>query len=234
LDECSDQQYAATQAFMGAEGESGQVLFPTDLALLSLATRSLDLVDAFNEVVDRWNLSVGSALVRLQVDNVLRAHLISTSPESGVLVNHMLGDEPLHRYRLPEQQRVCLPEGDQANARATDRNLRLLAAATLPWIDEVYETASKWIHHSEAHLLTTWRTHPVGDVMAISGRIPVDIDQFDEPFVMGMLGAMLRASDGLLEYLEGWAKSKPERIDATPDPAKEIGRLMRHDISEAE
>jgi hypothetical protein len=212
LEECSDAQYLAALAFLDAEAPAGRVLYHADVLIVSLIARSFELIDAFVEGVDRWNLSVGSVLVRLQVDNVLRAHLVATSPEPHAVLLHLLSEEPLHKYRLPRSQVLILP--DRGDDRATDKNLRSLAATIHPWVDELYETASKWVHHSAAHVLTTWAVTPDETTGAISGRIPVDVDQFDEEFVSGLLGAMLRASHALLAYAEGWVDKKRELIEA--------------------
>jgi hypothetical protein len=214
LDACSDAQYKAAMAFLDADESTGRVLYHSDLVLLSFIARSFELIDAFVGAVDRWNLSLGSVIVRLQVDNVLRAHLIATSPEPHAILVHLLNGEPLQRYRLPERQVLMLPPADRKDNRATDKNLRSLAAAVHPWVDELYETASQWVHHSAAHVLTTWKVTPDDTTGAISGRIPVDVEQFDEGFLMGLLGAMLRASDGLLAYAEGWAEQKREWMAA--------------------
>ena len=80
LDGCSDAQYEASIAFLGSEGTTAVFFTPTDMILLSFVARSLDLIDAFIDACDRWNLSVASGLVRLQVDNVIRVHLVSTHP----------------------------------------------------------------------------------------------------------------------------------------------------------
>jgi hypothetical protein len=219
LDECSDAQYRAAGEFLDADKPTGRVLYPGDLVLLSLIARSFELIDAFVGGVERWNLSLGSMLVRLQIDNVLRAHLIATSPEPHAILVHLLNEEPLHKYRLPESQVLLLPEADRRDNRATDKNLRALTAAVHPWVQELYETASKWVHHSAAHLLTTWTVTPDDSTGAISGRIPVDVDQFDEAFLMGLLGAMLRASDTLLAYAEGWVERKKELMDSNGQDA---------------
>ena len=90
------------------------------MILLSFVARSLDLIDAFIDACDRWNLSVASGLVRLQVDNVIRVHLVSTSPDPPGLLNHMLSGEPLRKYMLPDEQRRRLPAEYRRSARATD------------------------------------------------------------------------------------------------------------------
>ena len=96
-------------AFLDADESTGRVLYHSDLVLLSFIARSFELIDAFVGAVDRWNLSLGSVIVRLQVDNVLRAHLIATSPEPHAILVHLLNGEPLQRYRLPERQVLMLP-----------------------------------------------------------------------------------------------------------------------------
>jgi hypothetical protein len=52
------------------------------------------------------------------------------------------------------------------------------------------------------------------------------VDQFDEEFVMGMIGAMMLSSDNLLAYLQGWTDRKAQMITSEPDPSIELGRLI--------
>lgn len=192
----------------------------TDLILLSLAARSFELIDAFVAGVDRWNISVGSTLVRLQLDNVLRAHLLATTDDPGALFSHLLSDEPLHRMVLPEALHNRLPPEARSGSRsyARDATLKELASQEHPWIKVTYDTASKWVHHSSAHVLTTIRFSD-GDgedePITFSGRIPVDVDQFDEEFMSGLIRTMVLASDTLLAYLAEWVGKKPEPTQGT-------------------
>lgn len=213
LDECSDAQYRAATVHHDAGVESGRRLYASDMVMISLVARSFEIIDAFIEGVDRWNISVGSVMIRLQLDNVLRAHLLATSPEPGAILKHMLSEQPFRRHVLPPSQRDLLPPEYRRGARATDSNMRALAALAHPWVDEYYDIASKAVHHSTAHLMTTWKVTSSENPGTISGRIPADIEQFEVAELMGLLGAMLQSSECLQDYAQDWAERKSKGLD---------------------
>lgn len=197
----SDEQYAAAKAFLAISP-----LYPTDMLLMSLVSRSLDVIDAFARSFDRWNVAVSSPLVRLQVDNVLRAHLVATTPDTHELLLHLAGDKRLDRLTVPPVLAARLPERFHKRPRFTDAVLVELASAEHDWIRDSYKTASAWVHHSAAHLLTTWK---VSDEGQFSGRIPVDVDQFSVDFLEPLLDTMGVSSRALLAYLTEWVEKKP-------------------------
>lgn len=142
-------------------------LFSLDLLLLSLANRAVDVIDAFSYAFDRWNVAVASSLVRLQIDNLLRAHLAAIIPDPDVLFEHLASDRRLNRLEVPPDLLRHLPNQPR-RAHFTDQTLIRFAAHDHPWIEDAYRTSSSWVHHSAAHLLTTWNVE--GET--ISGGFP--------------------------------------------------------------
>src|SRR4051812_13127163 len=96
LERLSDQHFDATLKFMGA-GD----LYSVDLLLWSVVGRSIEAVDSFVSAFDHWNVSVASAVVRMQVDNVLQAHLFAVYPDSHELLLHIMDDKPLRQLAVP-------------------------------------------------------------------------------------------------------------------------------------
>lgn len=199
LQELSDDQYDQVREILGVSQ-----LFNLDLLLLSLAARSADVIDAFTYALDRWNISTASALVRLQVDNVLRAHVAAIYPDPDQLFLHLAADKRFDKLEVPEALLKLLPDAPK-KARFTDRVLVELAQAHHSWIADVYKTSSAWVHHSAAHVLTTWQISDSGEV---AGRFPVDINLFEPDFLAPIADAMIVSTKTLVAYLDSWKLSK--------------------------
>lgn len=200
LAKISDQQYECAKRIM-----AGGHLYALDLLLLSLLARSLDIIDAFLASLDRWNVAVASSLVRLQIDNVLRANLFAITRHSNDILLHLIKDRPLRKLPLPSDLLQHIPHHFGKKPKCSDAVLIELARYQYKWLPDAYSTASSWVHHSAAHVLTTWR---LAGESRIAGRIPVDIDQFEPDFLEPLLDAMGLASRTLTNYLTTWAVRK--------------------------
>lgn len=209
LGQISNAQYNAAKAFLGMSS-----LFPVDMLHVSLVSRSLDLLDAFAYTFDRWNIAVAAPLVRMQIDNVLRAHLIAVTPDPDELLLHLVADKPLNRLIVPPQlaDRLALKPGKKHVH--TDALLVKLASAEHHWIDSAYRAASAWVHHSSAHVLTSWTVS--GD-NRLAGRLPVDVEQFSLEFLEPLLDTAGMASRTLLDYLTMWADAKTRHVATSKD-----------------
>jgi hypothetical protein len=208
LGRISDAQYDALLSVLGTG-----LLYTQDLLLLSLISRSLELIDGFASAVDGWRISVASALVRLEVDTLLRAHLGAITPDPDALVFHLADDQPLHRLKLPTSLRDSLSGSGLDTRKFSDAVLVALAARELPWVPDVYKTASSWVHHSASHMFTTWK---IEGGTFFSARVPVDIDQFDEDFLGPLIVAMTAPASALVTYLNMWEQRKATSPGSSP------------------
>jgi hypothetical protein len=204
----SDAQYEGLRAVLS----SGH-LYMQDLLVLSLISRSLELIDGFISAIHGWRFFVASPLVRLQADNLARMHLGAVTSTPDELVVHIADGQPLNRLAVPQELRDSITEPGLDTRRFSDRVLIALASQEHPWLREVYDAGSSWgVHHSSAHMFTTWSI----DGANFAGRVPVDIDQFDEDFVGALIEAMNRCSAPLVKYLREWADRKAASPNAPP------------------
>ena len=200
-----DRQYSALFRSLQVGGE----LYTTDILFSSVVSRSMELIESYLFAMDEWSISVATALVRLQVDNVLRCHLFAVTPDPDEILRHLLRDEPLEKLPLPDVLVNLIPEDDrQKKMYHRDWVLRLLAAQELEWVDDAYKVSSSWIHHSAAHL---WATCKITDSGTFSSRVPADIDRFDESFLRNLIDVMGASSRAIVRYLDGWTESKQKR-----------------------
>ncbi|MFA5787264.1 MAG: hypothetical protein WDA71_09860 [Actinomycetota bacterium] len=194
----ADAQLSLMKAMAGAIG-------PVDLILGSLVGRSLDIVDGFGHAFERWNFTVASVLVRLQVDNVMIAHVTATTSDVDGLLKHILADQRLTNLHVPTSMAQALPEKDRRKAAFTDSTMRRLAGIEHPWIDDIYRLTSSWVHFSAVHYQNVWRIDENGRIF---GRWPLDIGQFGKDFLLPMLNAMFTATQSLTNYLREWTSKK--------------------------
>jgi hypothetical protein len=200
LAKISDAQYEGLRAVLS----SGN-LYMQDLLVLSLISRSVELIDGFISAVHGWRLFVASPLVRLQADNLARMHLGAITSAPDELVLHIADGQPLNKLAVPQELRDSIAAPGFDTRKFSDRVLIALASREHPWLRDVYAAGSSWgVHHSSAHMFTTWSV----DGANFSGRVPIDIDQFDEDFVGALIEAMTRCSAPLVDYLREWADKK--------------------------
>ncbi len=122
-----------------------QKVYAVDFVALGVLHRSIALIDGFTRMVEEKNALCANALLRLQLDNIIRfyAFWLVDDPDSLVLK---------------------LLEGGQLN-KEKSKNGRLLTDAYLvseaeklyPWLKSVYEETSGFIHLSDTHLYACWK-----------------------------------------------------------------------------
>lgn len=195
----SDRQYKAAKAHLSG------ALYPKDMLLLVVTGRSLELIDAFTTEFDKWNIRVSSAMVRMQIDNLLHAHVVAITADLRSLLLHLASDRRLSRFPIPHALVSQLPPRLRKRQTLTDDVLVALAGKHHDWLPRAYRSGSAWIHHSSAHLLTTWKGQGGG---IVSARIPIEIDQFSEDFLEGIASTMATTSRTILNYLEAWGEIK--------------------------
>jgi hypothetical protein len=211
----SDGQYAALARSLRLSGQVRSV----DMLLMSVVSRSMEIIESFLGAIDTWNVSVASALVRLQIDNVMRCHLFAVTPDADGLLLHLMADKRLRDLELPVSLIARLPVEDRRRAkRHQDWVLVALASQEHEWIEGAYDVSSAWIHHSAAHLLTSYEMSPAGH---FAGRVPVEIEQFDEEFLLGLVNVMGVSSRTVVRYLDEWTATKL-KSQSSDDCAAEV------------
>jgi len=195
-----DTHFDLVHRLVGTTADRGLTpLFEVDLVLLSVLNRSLDLIDGFVCTYDRWNVSTAAPQVRMQVDNLLRLALVHVAPPHSVSRLLLSGD------RLSDHADPLAPPGKKF--KLSDARLRDHARPLYPWLDQVYEKASGWIHFSSVHVGVTML---VGADGTLSGRFPSDIDHYPFDFLEQVLWAMNEATRGVVSFIDAFASGKEQ------------------------
>ena len=117
------------------------VLLP-DLVIHAALQRSTHLIDGFIALVEARNAFAAMPLIRLQLDSVLRIIACDLAREPQKVLIALLQGKELRRLKARE-------EGRQLN----DAYLRSKLAEVFPWVDEVYELTSGYVHLSRPHMV---------------------------------------------------------------------------------
>lgn len=172
-------------------------LFTIDLVLGAAMTRSYALVDGFISAFDTWNPIVAAPLLRMQIDSLVRVSYMATAPQGDEVVEYVIGGGEFRRLK------------DSDGEPLTDRRLLEVAAGAHPWVRDVYEATSGWVHFSPEHVRATWRVREDDSGgLRLSGGVPLRPEQIPLTALVELLGAMTRATEELFGYVETWESRK--------------------------
>jgi len=115
-------------------------LYNLDLVIIGIVKRCLSISSAFETLVKDWNMTCARALVRMQLDTVLRfsAFWISENP-------HEMAKEVISGKQINKMK-------DRDGNKMTDSYLARNLGKFFEWVPKVYEYTSGYIHFSERHL----------------------------------------------------------------------------------
>ena len=176
-----------------------------DLLLWSFAQRSYALVDGFLGTFDTWNLLVAAPLVRLQIDTLVRLSYAVTCPDMDALTKALLDGVEFRTMK------------DEAGRPLSDRRLVKRAQELHPWLEPVYDVACGWVHFSPLHLFLGTQAKDG----KLSGHLPLRPDVLPERLLGEVLGAMLQATQDLVDYLGMWATHKGELAASHGEKARD-------------
>jgi hypothetical protein len=113
-----------------------RAIFPADLIVIGAVQRSLMLLKGFLAMLRSGNYLCAGALLRLQLDNILRLYATSLFPSGSETLTAFLEDRPLSRLKAPDGKPL------------TDKELITRVEKIYPWLPQVYERTSGFIHFS--------------------------------------------------------------------------------------
>lgn len=115
-------------------------LYPADSAALAVLNRSMSLIKGFILLVSNGGYIPAVGLLRMQLDNILRFHGISSSADPHDIANKVANGVPLRNIKGTNGKPM------------TDAHLKEQLADNNPWITRVYEISSGYIHFSDQHI----------------------------------------------------------------------------------
>jgi hypothetical protein len=117
-------------------------IFPADLIVMGAVQRSLMLLKGFLAMLRSGNYLCAGALLRMQLDTILRLYAASLFPSGSDTLIAFLEDRPLSRLKAPDGKAL------------TDRELATRVGEIYPWIPRVYERTSGFVHFSRPAVMS--------------------------------------------------------------------------------
>jgi hypothetical protein len=191
-----------TQAYGGA-------MYGLDLLAYGALNRSRAHLTGFTSLVRARNLLCAGALLRLQLDTVLRfsAAWLVTDPHDFAL-------DVLRGTRVRNLT-------DRSGKKMTDAYLVQMLSRDFDWVERVYERTSGYVHFSNVHMLSaiTSAEDEGGDRI-----LELKISDMDKPLpeelYLEAIEAFAECTHVLLWYVTGWAVTKAHP-DSVARPAGE-------------
>jgi len=170
------------------------VLYPLDLLAIAALNRSLALSSGFSAMIRARNFVCAAALLRLQLDTALRfaaawmvsePHDFAMSVMGGTSVRNLL---------------------DSDGKKMTDARLVSRLRDEDPWIEDLYEQTSGYVHFSDKHLFNTVTS--LGDDGAFTMKASAVDEAVQPQHYLEAVVAFEECVGLFVRYLEGWTLTK--------------------------
>lgn len=116
---------------------------PVEIIMAVAIQRSRHLLEAYTQLIAAKNLTAASALVRMQLDSLMRVNACFLVPDPMLIWAVLKSGEPWSRVTSTDGQPLA------------DNYLHQKLTEKLPWATEVYRQMSGYIHLSRPHLEST-------------------------------------------------------------------------------
>ena len=142
------QQLEALDPLFAQHGPVGQALFdkcnaevfPCDALVFAVLDRSLGLIKGVSVLMQHGGYASAVALVRMQLDSVLRLYGVLASGDAHTLAERVMHGVPLRDLK------------DKGGKKLTDRHLVNEFKKLAPWVEPLYDHCSGYIHLSSRHI----------------------------------------------------------------------------------
>jgi hypothetical protein len=169
--------------------------YPIDILINATMDRTLHLIFGFTNLLRSSNYIAACHLVRCHLDNILRLSSVWLVKEPHKLATELMSGTQLDKMI------------DKDGKKLKDWYLRNKLNEEYPWVKNVYEETSGFIHLSKKHIFTSSRMTDKNE-----GTIEMVISKHDnyvtdEHRIEATTG-MIEISKILCHYIEGWIHTK--------------------------
>ncbi|MFA6523692.1 MAG: hypothetical protein WCS85_04980 [Candidatus Peribacteraceae bacterium] len=192
MDERNKQTITLGNIWKAADGKYMQ----DDALFHAISDRSVSLIDGFIRLIEKWNFVAAAALVRLQLDSMLRLYYIAQHPtERHRILQEWLGGAQFDKIKM-------MKDGKQ---QMKDWNLCEEIKPIFPRVHDIYSELCDYVHLSTKHLTLT--------ATSIEGRtvgfaISSTKDHLPEDQYRKLLQMFIEFSRLINTALDGWLSWK--------------------------
>ena len=180
---------------------SGKGLFHLDFYLNGTYSRALSLIEGFILLLESKNYMAASHLVRPYLDSFLRLFAAWLVKDPHYFANEVMKGEKVDKFYDSKNEKQ----------RLQDWYLRDKASEEYPWIKDVYNTTSGYIHFSRKHIFNT-----IVEVNTDDFTIGSYLSKYDSKTITDLnrieaVTVMIEISNCILEYAYGWVRTKSQK-----------------------
>lgn len=175
-----------------------------DIFFLAAIHRSFCLQRGFCDLIESRNFIAASPFVRLQLDNCLRVAAPHWVDNPLLFGEEVVGGKQINKMV------------DKTGKPLRDSYLREQLSKAYPWITDVYEQASGFVHLSHKHIhgiMTLNSDLEYGLVLALTDCDPKFM--IDSIYIDAM-NVFAKATDLLLELIHEWGGIRSKSLDYKP------------------
>jgi hypothetical protein len=179
---------AAASLFDACGGE----LFPGDALAIAILDRSLNLLKSFHLLLENGGYMAGAALLRMQLDSVLRFNGVAVGGDPHGMANSIFNGMPLRSLK------------DRHGKKLIDAYLLQLFSERNPWANRVYNLASSYIHLSDQHLFHFMQRSQVDESGNRNFTLGDDDEQISEDHKIELINAFVAITKGVVVAVDQW------------------------------
>jgi len=180
-----------------------------ELDFLAIATlnRSLCLTTGFCALIEARNFIAAVPLLRLQLDNYLRFSAA------------WLVDDPQEFARRVVNGTRVEDLKDRSGERMRDCYLKKTCVKDYPWISDLYENASDYIHLSNKHVFNAIQASKTGDGK-FAAKVSAEDEYIPDETYLEAIQLFDATTKVLFSYFSGWIATKdhPQDIEKLRKP----------------
>lgn len=181
---------------------AGEGLFHLDYYLNGAYSRALSLIEGFLVLMDSRNFLAGSHLVRPYLDTFLRLYAAWLVEDPHDFANEVMKGKKVEDFT----------DHQNKNHPLKDWYLRNKASEEFPWVKEIYNNTSGYIHFGSKHIF-----NPIVDVDLETSTVGTYLSKYDSKTITDLhrieaVLVMIEISNCILEYAYGWARTKTQQL----------------------
>lgn len=185
--------------------------FPFDFIVSAVLNRSLSMTNGFFSMIESRNYLCGGAILRLQLDSIMRLYAFYLVDDPHKLAMNILAGGYINKYR------------DRKGKKLTDAYLRTMASDRYEFIDRVYKRTSSFIHLSSDHIFASINDLNIDErhfyiELSLDGR-----RDWPPENLLEAVDAFIAATEAVLDLCVSWAiqkesvgRSRPSDLDWPP------------------
>ena len=177
-------------------------MYPVDLLAIGIIKRTISTIHGLKLLVESQNMVCARTLLRTQIDSALRFYAV------------FLVDDP-HDFSLKvlNGQQINQME-DSSGKLMRDSYLVKKLSKDFPWLKDVYQNLSGYIHFSCSHIFNAVSPSKTKDNCIDIAIQPIDTKYRTASWVE-VVDCFNESIDIFAKYLEGWiiTKNNPELIE---------------------